>query len=235
MPGARGRLFANLIYKLANNDPTPIVLTEQNSAHNFIDTWDMKYVSDIKNIYTSEHTKPVFFTHLYPSLEDNSSKTGTIFINVSSSKVVEVCMNAVIKNVISKIEFLQDGISWDETQRTFMKTYDRFLPDNYIDILTDTDKMQEFFKHIQQSSIPLSKSYYKNFIENNELRNTKVLFIDYEKMFDRENGKYIVLKRLTDWMELSYNDEIHSIYEQYDLNKFNIFKKYCPWFNTITE
>jgi len=235
MPGSRGRLFANLIYKLANNDPIPISFTEHNSAHNHIDTWDMKYAPNLNKIYTDPHKTSVFFTHAYPNLKYIPPNTGTVFINVSSSKIDEVCLNAVIKNVIPKIEFLRDGGTLDETQNAFMKPYERFLPDNYVDILTDADKLRDFLHSIQSSFIPKNKNYYRNFIDNTSIKDTEIFFIDYEKMFGQENEKYIVLKRLTDWMQVDYTSEIHNLYEQYDLEKFKIFDKYCPWFNYSME
>jgi hypothetical protein len=223
MPGARGRLIANIVYKLANNEPSDIVFTEYNSAHTHIDNWDMQYVSDMNQTYSSEHKKPVFFTHLYPKWDT----TNTIFINVPSHKLEEVCLNAVIKNVISKIEFIQNGGSFDDTQQTFMKPYEQFLPDNYVEILSDECKLKDFLQSIQTSFVPKMKSYYKDFIDNTSLRD--VFSIDYDKMFDQINGKYIVLNQLTTWMNVAYNDDIHNIFEQYDLNKYEIFKKYYPW------
>lgn len=226
MPGARGRLIANILYKLANKESTPIVFTEHNSAHTHIDDWDMQYIADINQLHTNEHKKPVFFTHLYPTWDTNS--IGTIFINVPSYKLDEVCLNAVIKNVIAKIEFLQNGGVFDETQKSFMKPYEHFLPNNYVEILSDTDKLKEFLQSIQTSFVPKIKSYYEKFIDQ-DMISDNVFHIEYDKMFDKENGKYIVLNQLTDWMKVEYTIDIHNIFEQYDLDKYKIFDKYCPW------
>ena len=223
MPGARGRLIANIVYKLANNESTPIIFTEHNSAHTHIENWDMQYVSDMNQIHSNELKKPVFFTHMYP----NWDTTNTIFINVPSHKLEEVCLNAVIKNVIPKIEFLRSGGSLDNTQKTFMKIYEQFLPENHIEILSDQNKLKDFLQSIQILFLPKIKSYYKNFIDNTSLQD--IFCIDYDKMFDKENGKYVVLNQLTTWMNVAYTDEIHKIFEQYDLNKYKIFEKYCPW------
>jgi hypothetical protein len=223
MPGARGRLIANILYKLANKESTPIVFTEHNSAHTQIDDWYMQYVSDMNQIYSSDHKKPVFFTHMYP----NWDTTNTVFINVPSDKLEEVCLNAVIKNVISKIEFLQSGGSFDDTQKNFMKPYEQFLPNNYVEILSNEGKLKDFLHSIQTSFVPKMKSYYKDFIDNTSLLD--VFCIDYDKMFDKENGKYVVLKQLTEWIKVEYTTDIHNIFEQYDLDKYKIFEKYCPW------
>ena len=225
MPGARGRLIANILYKLVNNESTPIIFTEHNSAHTRIENWDMQYISDISQLHTNEYKKPVFFTHLYPSW----NTTNTIFINVPSYKVEEVCLNAVIKNVISKIELLQKGNSFNHLQTNFIKPYEQFLPNNYIEILSDTQKLKVFLQSIQSSFVPKMKSYYTDFIDNTSLKDKGVFFIDYDRMFDKNEGKYVVLKQLTDWTNVEYTTDIHNIFEQYDLDKYKIFEKYCPW------
>jgi hypothetical protein len=226
MPGARGRLIANIVYKLANNESTPIVFTKHNSAHTFIDDWDMHYVSDVDNIQTNSNKKAVFFTHLYPKWD--TSTIGTIFINVKRDYLTEVCLNAVIKNVIAKIEFLRDGGSLDDTEKNFMKVYDKFLPNNYIDILSDNNKLKEFFNSIKTSFVPMVDSHYSNFI-NNISKDNDIFHIDYNNIFELENGKYVVLNQLTSWMNVDYTNDIHTIFEQYDLDKYKIFEKYCPW------
>jgi hypothetical protein len=228
MPGARGRLIANIVYKLANNEPSDIVFTEHNSAHTHIDDWDMQYISDINQTYSKIGKKPVFFTHLYPTW-NNKPNIGVIFINVNKDSIEEVCLNAVIKNVIAKIEFLNSGGKFDETQTKFMKVYEQFLPKNYVDILNDKDILRDFLQNIKTEFVPMVTSFYSSFIDNPSLKNTDAFVIDYDKMFDKENGKYIVLKQLTTWMKVEYDNDIHKIYEQYDTEKYNIFEKYCPW------
>jgi hypothetical protein len=234
MPGARGRLIANIVYKLANNESSPIVFTEHNSAHTHVDNWDMEYVTDVNQTYLKTGKKPVFFTHVYPT-SNVSPSSGIIFINVGQASVEEVCLNAVIKNVITKIEYLNHGGEFDSTQTKFMQVYEQFLPKNYVDVLSNEDSLRSFLQNITTKFVPLAASFYRNFIDNSFIRDTGAFVIDYENMFDKENNKYVVLNRLTEWLGVSYNDDIHNLYEQYDLNKFNIFEKYCPWFNTITE
>jgi hypothetical protein len=228
MPGARGRLIANILYKLVNNESTPICFTEHNSAHTNIYDWDMKYISDINQAHTNPNKKPVFFTHLYPT-----RKHGVVFINVPRYKLDEVCLNAVIKNVVAKVEFIKGGGILDDTGVAFLKTYEKLLPNNYIDLLDDNN-LHNFLLSIQKVFVPKISSIYHEFIDNHSFEGTDVLSIDYDKMFDKENGKYIVLNQLTRWMNVDYNNDIHNIYEQYDLDKYKVFEKYCPWFN-ITE
>ena len=232
MPGARGRLITNILYKLANNESTTIVFTEHNSAHNSIEGWNMRYVSDVSQILPMSHLKSVFFTHLYPTWEI-SSNTGVVFINVPEYKLPEVCLNAVIKNIVAKVEFIKNGGVLDDTQMALLKTYEKVLPKKYTDLLDDNN-LYEFFVIILKLLVPKVSSIYGEFIENDSLANVNILNVDYDKMFDKENGKYVFLKQLTSWLELDYNSDIHNIYEQYDLDKFNIFEKYCPWFE-ITE
>jgi len=227
MPGASGRLFANIVYKLANNEAAPIVLTKYNSAHSTIHKWDMQYIDNIKNIYTTQNSKPVFFTHLFPNW--NTEMIGTIFINIKRENLTEICLNAVIKNVIDKIEFMNSGGILSDHQQNFMKTYAKFLPNNYIDILSDDTKLKKFFNSIKISLVPKIESYYNYFIDN-QMTDTNIFSIEYDNMFDQINGEYTILNRLATWMDVKYNEEIHHIVKEYDINKFNIFKTYYPDF-----
>jgi hypothetical protein len=237
IPGARGRLIANILYKLANNESTPITFTEHNSAHNSIEDWNMIYVSEANQILPMPHLKSVFFTHLYPTWEI-SSNTGVVIINVPEYKLPEVCLNATIKNTVAKVEFMRDGGVLDDRQMAFLKTYEKLypknvLPDNYLNLLDDNN-LHEFFVSVVKLLVPYISNNFSKFIKNDSLVGDNILNVDYDKMFDKENGKYVFLKQLTSWLELDYNSDIHNIYEQYDLDKFNIFEKYCPWFE-ITE
>lgn len=223
MPGSRGRLIASIIYKLISSDSTPIIFTEFNSAHNGTNNW----IFDVNKIQNILHDKKsVYCTHIYPNWD--TKIFNTVFINVPTVKLHEVCLNAAIKNVISKIEFLQNGGSLDETQKKFMRVYERFLPKNYTDILYDDQKLKTFLQSIQTSYIPNIKFFYKRFIDHT-MNDNNVFQINYQTMFDKTNNKYIILNRLTTWLNVEYTSEMHDTVEQYDLDKYKIFEKYCPW------
>ena len=147
MPGSRGNLIANILYKLANNESTPIVFTEHNSAHLHIKGWDIKYISDFNQIHTNSNKKAVFFTHLYPKC-NCTNNTGVIFVNVPSYKLDEVSFNALIKNVVARVEFIKGGGVLNNTEIDFMKRYEKLLPNNYVDLLDDNN-LNNFFLSIK--------------------------------------------------------------------------------------
>lgn len=253
MPGARGRLFGNIIYKLINNIKADFPITEYNSAHLRTDDIEidmaMNSVDDVMHFTTGtsiEDTKLVIASHLYPEegIENFSKITnkGVILINVKKENIPEIHINAVIKNIFPKLQALADGkVLSDKFHKEIEAYQERYfrLNNRELDsrVLTDAEIRREFLEFFSgEFYVNRTAPFYKNFIDTSVKENDQIYIIDYDGMFDKNSeGQYSTLVRLSKWLGVEYNDDVHKIYADYEIGQVKLFEKYCPWFLTGEE
>lgn len=224
MPGSRGRLVANVVYKLCNNLSNHIEFTNLNSAHNFIDNNNVIFLRKKQDqLILSDTVKRVFFTHLSPN-ETWPDNVGIIFINVSSDKFTETLLNAAIKNIFPKFEKQLGNIALTETESKFLSHYESLYPTLNCDIFSDPNKRLNFLKFVETDGIN-HKTVYKQFIDNTEYTGFRLEYADF---FVKEDGKYITLNKLCTFLNVPYTDSIHEDWELYDKGKYKIFETYYP-------
>lgn len=225
MPGSRGRLISNIIFKLVNNINADIEFTEYDSAHNFIDPVNLNLIEDPKLIVANKEIKQVFFTHSFPKYDWPKNFT-TILINSNIECVQEILLNAAIKNIFPKLEKQIKGETLSDRENKFLSYYKTHYPELNCDVLCETDARNNFLKAVIKDNYN-QKKFYSNFIDSNSFDGYT---INYKDMFNIKDQKYIVLDNLLNYLGHAYRQDIHSIYEKYDKNKYDIFTKYCPWF-----
>jgi hypothetical protein len=225
MPGCRGRLIANIIYRLINNIDVPMEFTELNSAHVNIDYINLNYTTNPTMLPAKTDKNQVYWTHMYPN-SDWSSNFGKVIITADSSSIPEILLNAAIKNIFPKLEKQSKGIALDQVESKFMSVYKRMYGELDPNILIDSIKQQQFLQVVANDGFG-HRIAYSEFIDNTEPIGYQ---IEYKDMFNIENGKYTTLVGLSNYLGIEYNQAIHLEYAEYDRDKFNIFQKYCPWF-----
>ena len=252
-PGSRGRLFGNIIYKLINSIQSNFPISQYNSAHLYIDEikldFAMKSYNDVRTFATStsiDDEVPVVVSHLYPEegIEEFSktTKKGIILINIKKKNIPEIHLNAAIKNIFPILRQKIDNVTITEKDAKLVEMYyNQYLKitNRELDtrVLTDKETMKAFLKFLTSDYYVEKHSlYWKQFIDNPISESDQVFRIEYDELSNKnEIGQYTTLLKLSDWLGVEYNDDVHKIYTEYEEGQIKLFEKYCPWFLTGDE
>jgi hypothetical protein len=226
-------LVSNCLYKLANQVSKQIEFTEFNSAHNAVDDDNLIYfhgqVNTIADIVPVPGVKRVYFAHAYKKLEEFPPNIGVVFIGNTKDDCMEALMNSAIKNVFPKLEAIRDNKFLWPSEHAYLNRCRHFYPELDLDLLTDLDKRDAFLRFVAEDGFNLKAIFFNRFISNPRYKGFR---LEYSELFDQENGQYVALKQLCDYVGVMYNDDVHNDWQRYDESKYDIFKTYCPWFLT---
>jgi hypothetical protein len=251
MPGSCGRLFGNIIFNLANGIQEDFPLTEFNSAHEGLSAENLEYAvnsADDVNSYKLEthesetFRKKVIVSHLFPKEGIEEFKKGTdkgiVFINVTGESIPEVQLNATIKNLLHRIHKLNNNEPLSERLKNSIGKYiERYaIMTNSLfttSILSDPIKINEVLRHYASEEYSkLAYHSHGDYIDNSTvIEDDQVFRIEFDTMFVKNpEGRYTTLVRLSDWLNVEYDQNIHRIYSEYERGQEALFEKYCPWF-----
>ena len=251
MPGSCGRLFGNIIFNLVNGIPEDFPLTEFNSAHEGLSAENLEYAMQstddvnkhkLETLESETFRKKVIVSHLFPKegIEEFKKRTdkGIVFINVTGESIPEVQMNATIKNLLHRIRKLNNNEPLsDRLKNSIGKYIERYaiMTDSLFttSILSDQTKMDEVLRfYAGEEYTRMVYSSHGDYIDNSTMiEDDQVFRIEFDTMFVKNSdGRYTTLVRLSDWLGVDYNQNIHRIYSEYERGQKALFEKYCPWF-----
>lgn len=251
MPGSCGRFFGNIIFNLINGIQEDFPLTKFNSAHEGLSAENLEYAmqsADDVNKYKLEtpesetFKKKVIVSHLYPKEGIEEFRKGTdkgiVFINVPGDSIPEVQLNATIKNMLHRIHKLNNNEPLSDHLKnsinTYMQRYTNMTNSRFnLSILSEPNKMNEVLRfYAGEDYSRMVYHSHGNYIDNSTaVENDQVFRIEFDSIFVKNSeGQYTTLVRLSDWLDVKYEQNIHRIYSEYERGQEVLFEKYCPWF-----
>lgn len=241
--GSRGRLIANILSSMVNHVDDPIEYTEYGSAH--IHHSEKSYIRLLgdPNIVQQGYDNtfncvPVLLTHNFPDItkwDENSylKNKKIIVISIDSNDTNEIILNQMIKNILPRIESFVNNKPLDDGEIKLLNSYRRVFSVHGIffdkQLLSDPKRITNMLRtalnnrYIQAS---INDSFYNSTLQDNE----RILNLEYKHLFSKENDKYLTLEKISNWLQTEYNDSIIQSFTQYDNMKYDVFRKYCPWF-----
>jgi len=241
--GARGRLIANIISKMLTGSTEKMQFTSYNSAHVHINDSNIMPLDDYKSFILKNNTiknlTPILLSHTFPNFkhidnDENFKNKRILIINVSKDDINEIILNQLIKNIMPRIKDMVENNHLSDREIKLIAEWQNFYlkKANIIfdeKILNNPDSTNEFLKFAIDNVLLhrlVPYKFYGPIVPDSD----RVLNLQFNSLFEKNNDKYNTLEKLSKWIGCPYNESVVSDFAEYDATKYNIFKTYYPEF-----
>jgi hypothetical protein len=198
-PGTSGRFISTISYMLENNLNKEIKWSKDNSAHNVEIDEEIKPLPK-ELIFVSKKIWQVKYIHYYPDFNK-------------------------IKNKISNCKFIIIGFTEDNITEVVFNQFLKNAPEKSDSLINVSKMLLEPFRRIGNIN---EDPFYQNIIVPEQYKED-ILVIMYDDIYKEENNSFIVLEKISKFLNKPINEYILKTYKEYvngQRQKLQEYKEY---------
>ena len=260
--GTSGRFICSIVWNLINDFDIDYSFTDRNSAHlsgPWVDTVeapglelsisDMVNHPDVYSIieYTDKNVRKynpyssgLLQTHIYPDFDiirNRLPNTKIILITFEEDDILEILLNVIYKNLFDPV-LVEGWIKPLLEDKQYFYLYDKIkkISEEYNN--TGLLPNKQCMKYI---CIDFCLWYGKFFIEatkfidknDKNILNEDVLILKYSDIFNKENGEYIALTKISNFTKKEFKSNSLATYKKYVKGRNTFLKTTIPLIDDI--